>query len=342
MASGDTGANGEQGREHVAAVEQIGGGVDAAASPAGPTPMVRRVLSVTHDPTVGTGSGQPLSRAMGWHDPAALEAQYIRDVAEASHGLLRYEVVERVMIDGFPTKADGFTYDAATYLACWRAGRGFHQPDNVDYHLLLSEVEAVEKVNAGTIDEVWLFGFPYCGYYESRMGGPGAFWCNAPALPDRGARLALPPTRRRYTIMGFNFEREVGCMLENLGHRAESIMAQVYAGRSGERNLWEWFTRHEQTHPGRASVGNVHFAPNSTHDYDWGNPRPVLSDCDDWLRFPHLTGERRLVTCRDWGNGDMRLHHLWWFQRLPHVVGESDGVRHNWWAYIADPDLVAC
>ncbi len=313
--------------------------------------MTRRVLSVTHDPTVGPGSGQPLSRAVGWHHPAELEAQYVQEVAEASHGLVRYEVVERVAIDGFPVKADGFSYDAATYLACLRAGRGFHQPEDVDYHRLLSELEAVQKVNAGAIDEVWLFGFPYCGYYESRMGGPGAFWCNAPALadrpevpdvPGRGGRLVLPPAQRRYVIMGFNFEREVGCMLENLGHRTESIMAQVYARRTGDANLWERFTRYEQTHPGRASAGNVHFAPNSAHDYDWGNPRPVLSDCDDWLRYPHLTGERRRVTCRDWGDGDMRLHHQWWFQRLPHVTGTTDGIRNNWWTYIADPDLVEC
>ena len=298
-----------------------------------------RVLSVVHNPTVDT-RGTRLARAVGWHDPERLSQQYVRDVEAASHGLMRYEVVERHEIDGFPAKADGFSYTAETYLRCWQRGAGFHEPDAVDYHRLLADVRAVEKVNAGEIDEVWLFGFPYCGYYESIMAGPGAFWCNAPPLPARGPRLTLPACSRRFVVMGFNYERDVGCMLEDLGHRAESIMERVYAGRSGDANLWERFTRYEQTAPGRASVGNVHFAPNSTHDYDWGNPRPVLSDCDDWLRFPHLTGERKRVNCSNWGSGDMRRHHIWWMQRIPHVGGETDGVLNNWWAYIGDPNNV--
>jgi hypothetical protein len=55
----------------------------------------------------------------------------------------------------------------------------------------------------------------------------------------------------------------------------------------------------------------MHFAPNSARDYDWGNRRPVLSRADGWLDFPNLTGRARTMTCADWGNGDMRLHHLW-------------------------------
>ena len=295
-----------------------------------PAPLRRRVLSVAHDPIVGRG--QKLSRAMGWFDWRALESHYVVDVADASHGLLQYDVVERREIDGFPLKADGFRYDAATYMRCWERRGGFHEPDAVDYHALLDEVDVRRRVDAGEIDEVWLFGFPYCGYYESIMVGPGAFWCNAPPLDARCSR--------RYVLMGFNFEREVGCMLEDLGHRTESIMAHVYRDRRGERNLWERFTRYEQVAPGRASCGNVHFAPNSTHDYDWGNRTPVMSDCDDWLRFPRFSGERRRVSCRDWGNGDMRSHHLWWLERLPHVDGETDGVLNNWWVYIADPNTV--
>lgn len=303
-----------------------------------PEPLVRRVLSVTHNP-IERSSGRTLAELLGWHDPAVLERDYARDVERASHGLLRYEVTERIVVDGFPRKADGFCYDLETYLRCWRSRRGFHEPDAVDYDALFRELDVIRKVNAGEIDELWLFGFPYAGYYESLMVGPGAFWCNSPPhalAPD------LPPLSRRFVVMGFNYEREVGCMLEDLGHRAESIMAEVYNThlRADAPNLWERFSRYDQVAPGRASVGNMHFAPNSTADYDWGNPRSVPSDCDDWLRFPALTGQRRQVNCRDWGNGDMRLHHLWWFERLPQVGGETDGVRNNWWAYVGDPNNV--
>jgi len=51
-----------------------------------------------------------------------------------------------------------------------------------DYARLIAECDLARKVEAGVIDEVWLFAYPYAGYYESRMAGPGAFWCSAPPL----------------------------------------------------------------------------------------------------------------------------------------------------------------
>ncbi|HUM69867.1 MAG TPA: hypothetical protein PLK31_13600, partial [Chloroflexota bacterium] len=204
------------------------------------------------------------------------------------------------------------------------------QPDAVDYGRILSEFHIIDRINNDQIDEVWLFGFPYAGYYESIMVGPGAYWCNAPPLENRSAN-------RRFVIMGFNYERGVGEMLENLGHRTESIMQHVYRGLRGQANLWERFTRHHKTHPGQAECGNVHFAPNSERDYDWGNLRSVPSRCDAWLHFPDLSSAPRLVNCREWGNGDIRQHHLWWMRHLPHVAGVTDGVSHNWWEYIIRP-----
>lgn len=313
------------------------------AAPAGPPPpavepVVRNVLVVIHNPVVDA-AGRTLSQAMGWYDPDELAGEYIADVRAASHGYLQYRVVGREVRDGFPVKADGFRYDAAGFLRCWREGRGFHEPDAADYNALLREFDVLRRVNAGEVDELWLFAGPYAGYFESHMVGPGAFWCNSPPL-DRPARDAGPACRRRFVVMGFNYEREVGCMLENLGHRAESIMSRVYEGRGGASDLWQRFTRYDQVAPGRAAVGNMHFAPNSVRDYDWGNPRPVTSECDDWLTFPHLSGARRRVDCHDWGDGDMRRHHLWWFERLPHAGGETEGIANNWWRYVADPDTV--
>jgi hypothetical protein len=129
-------------------------------------------------------------------------------------------------------------------------------------------------------------------------------------------------------------------MLENLGHRTESIMSHVFRNRSGEANLWELFTRYDKTHPGQAECGNVHFAPNSERDYDWGNRRTVLSYCDSWLTYPQRTAAARPVNAREWGNGDIRQHHLWWLRHLPHVAGSTAGISHNWWEYIIDPNRV--
>ena len=108
----------------------------------------------------------------------------------------------------------------------------------------------------------------------------------------------------------------------------------------GVENLWERFTRYDQRNPGQAEVGNIHFAPNSVRDYDWGNRRAVASACDNWYDFPTLPGRTRMVDCSEWGNGDIRLHHIWWYRHLPHVDGETHGVLNNWWAYVIDPNRV--
>lgn len=296
--------------------------------------ITSRVLAIIHNPIVDPAQGTKLSQALGWNDPDMLARDFIRDVNAASHGAAEYSIAERVEVDGFPTKADGFRYDASTYLRCWRGGGGWHQPDAVNYPALIEEFDVIRKVEARLINEVWLLGFPYAGYYESTMGGRGAFWCNALPIPG------TTNCRRRFIVMGFNYERGVGEMLESLGHRAESILSKVYSGRRGSSNLWEQFTRYDKIAPGRASAGNIHYAPNSERDYDWGNPRSVSSDCDDWLNFPKRTGARKMVDCRNWGNGDIRLHHLWWLERLPHVRGKTDDIRNNWWVYVIDPNKV--
>jgi hypothetical protein len=316
------------------------GGEDSArrrerpASPLATAPPLHpRVLAIVHNPTIRAKGGLKAQAAYGWNDPDKLAAEYTADIAEVSGGCVRYEIVERIEVDGFPVKADGFCYTDETFHRAW-TNRQFHQPDGVDYLALVREFKLIERVNADQIDEVWLLGFPYCGYYESIMAGPGAFWCNAPPL--HGTERA----KKRFIIMGFNYERGVGEMLEDLGHRAESILSRVFASVRGEANLWERFTRCDKTHPGRAECGNVHFAPNSLRDYDWGNMRRVPSRCDNWYRFPDLSGEPRLVNCTEWGGGDIRAHHKWWFAHFPHYVGESDGISWNWWEYIIDPNRV--
>jgi hypothetical protein len=117
-------------------------------------------------------------------------------------------------------------------------------------------------------------------------------------------------------------------------------MRKVYADRRGEANLFEKFCRYDKIAPGRAECGNVHFAPNSERDYDWGNPRKVPSRCDTWLHFPDLSGEPHMVNCADWGGGDIRQHHRWWLAHLPRLQGESDCVSWNWWEYVIDPNRV--
>lgn len=298
-----------------------------------PEPIRRKVLMITHNPVLQSKNGQTLKQYFRWNDPDELAQGYMDDVRQCSYGYANYEIVERLVIDGYPLKRDGFRYNEQSYLNAWQA-RSFHDPDGVDYLQLAREFDLLRQVESGAIDEVWLFGHPYGGYYESIMGGHGAFWCNAPPL------AGTEGCSRKFVIMGFNFERGVGEMLEDLGHRAESMLYKVFEKTRGDANLFERFTRYDKTHPERAECGNVHFAPNSIRDYDWGNPRPVLSRCDTWYNYPDLSGESRLVNCAEWGNGDIRAHHCWWFKHFPHIQGETNGIANNWWRYVIDPNTV--
>ena len=304
--------------------------------PAGgqPAPVTRRVSLIIHNPRVPSAGGEPLDKVLRWNDTHRLVEGYINDLRECSGGYLNYEIVETITVDKFPRKADGFTYTADGFVKAWTERKGFHDPDMVDYDALLEEFDMVRKVDEDKVDEFWLFAFPYAGYYESIMGGPGAFWCNAPPLTQTAH------ASKRFIIMGFNYQRGVGEMLEAFGHRAESIMKHTFRHERGGDNLWERFYRHEFKNPGQAEVGWMHYAPNSERDYDWGNKRMVRSRWRTWRNFPNLEGEAQQVDCTDWGNGDIRLHHKWWFELLPKIGGAADGIAYNWWKYIVDPNTV--
>ena len=299
-----------------------------------------RVLVVVFDPILDRPTGRRLLQTpetAHWSRVEDLLAGYIADIDECSGGLVKYQVVERLTVDNFPIKEDRFTYDAASYLQALRTGR-YHAPDWMDYGRLLTDLQLLQRVDQGDVDEVWLFGGPGFGFYESRMAGRGAFWCNAPACAHTEAG------RKRFVIMGFSYERGVGEMLEDLGHRAESVLDYRWRHVPGEANLWKIFSRYDQIAPGQAEVGLMHWAPNSVRDYDWGNLRPVPSRADDWLNFPNLTAEVKTLNCSAWGTGDIRAHHKWWFKHLPKAAGRTNGVANNWWRYVidvADPELDA-
>jgi hypothetical protein len=304
----------------------------APASDSGETPRVIRTSLIIIDPILAGSGSRRLSAVLGWNDPDRLVNKLLQDLTEISHRFAHYQIVERMIIGEFPQKEDHFRYTEDEYLHVWKTRQNIHQPDAIDYQKLIEDLNILEKVRDDQIDEVWTVSFPWAGFYESRMAGPGAYFCNAPPLAD--TRQA----GKRFIIMAFNYERGVGEMLESYGHRAESILKHVFQHIPSQANLWERFTRYDKSHPGKAEVGNVHFAPNSRQDYDWGNPAAVISHCRAWRNFPDLSAPPELVTCREWGSGDIRAHHRWWFSLMPHQSGTTDGISNNWWEYIVDPN----
>jgi hypothetical protein len=293
-----------------------------------------RVLIFVYDPIMNPATGQKLSQVAGWHRPEDLVGQFVGDLLETSGGLVRYQIVKRIEINEFPVKEDGFRYTPAGYLSVMNRTAPGHSPDTVNYQDFLTRYKILQLVAGNQIDEIWIFGFPYAGFYESILGGAGAFFCNSDPLPNT-AQCA-----RRFAIMGFSYERGVGEMLESFGHRVEFTMNKVYSHLPDQNNLWKKYIRYDKVFPGQAEVGSIHFAPNSQQDYEWGNPRYVPSRCEDWYNFPNFKGTVKQVNCVDWGGGDIRAHHKWWLKHLPKVGGKTNGIANNWWQYVTDLNRV--
>ncbi len=311
-----------------------------------------KVLLVIFNPTMDAASGARLAQFMGWRRPDDLVSGFIADLLQASGGLVRYSITRRIELDEFPLLADGYRYTPQAYLSVMSNPGNAHKPQGIDYGAILARFNVLQAVADRQVDEVWIMGFPFAGLFESRMAGPGAFWCNSPALANTDA------ARRRFAIMGFSYERDIGEMLHSYNHRCEAVLAHIYgavdflmwaykANRvpatiapDQKLSLFQQYILFDQIAPGQAGMGIVHYAPNGLRDYDLGNPNPVPSTCYDWLQFPHLKGDVRMVAASEWGGGSERGFQHWWLRHLPKTAGRQNGVHNNWWQYVANLDNV--
>src|SRR3989344_5011622 len=297
-------------------------------------PVTKKVMIIDFNPILESQGGVRLRQYKNWNDPANLETQYMADISEASAGFANYKVVERLEIDDIPVKTDGFHYTDTSYHDCLSNSTNCHADTGnglfADYLRILSDYDVCGKRNRGEIDELWMWGGPYFGYYESIMTGPNAFWTN-------GGPLTGSLCTKQLNIMGFNYERGVAEMLEDMGHRVEGTMTYVYGSwQPLETHNWNRFSLRDIDIASRAGCGNVHYGPNSTSDYDWGNPRVVTSNCEDWANYPGLTGATQQFGCERWGCSGYGFEK-WWLGHIPKYTGNGiDGKLNNWWLYVID------
>lgn len=296
--------------------------------------VTSHVLLVIYDPVMDPATGTKLSQFMNWNRPDDLINSFIQDILDASGGNARFQIAQRVELNEFPAKTDGYRYDPQTFAAVMKGTQPPYKPEMVDYMAIITGLNILPQITRREIDEVWLIAFPNAGFYESTMAGAGAFWCNASPL------TATAGCDRKFVIMGFSYERGVGEMLHSFGHRCESIMTQAFANAQGDANLYARFSRYDKTSPGQAGLGTIHFPPNAQQDYDYNNPTKVASNCYDWYNFPHFQNDVRQVNADEWGDGNLEILHSWWMKHLPKVAGRTSGVANNWWQYIMDPNLV--
>lgn len=299
----------------------------------GPQTIVVKVLVLNFDPIIDATNETRLHAACRWYDPRELAKGYVDDIQQASGGLIRYEIVEWQDVDAFPLKADGFVYTKDEYMRCHERGEGWHAADGADYPQTIAKFDLVKRIEKKEMDEVWWFGGPYFGFFESAMAGRGAFYINGGIFgPDQ------VPCERPFAIMGFNYERGVAEMLHSMCHRVEATMTHEFGGWKAEELNHDWarFAANAKQSGGVAAVGSCHYPPNAESDYDYSNRRFVESSADDWLNYPDLKGTKQPVNCETWGGPDYHRNYMrWWYARLPRAAGtSSSGHRNNWWEYV--------
>ena len=315
-----------------------------------PTPapplIHKKYLLISVNPVMPDFGNVRVNDYFHWNDPYTLATGFVSDIKEDSHNSVEYSEAARIDTTDFIAKSTGFTFDDNAYAGCVNNHGGPNCADMIDYNAFLEKYNVCDWLNNGSIDEVWVFGGPWMGMYESNQAGTGAFWTNGPVIAGTSCSRIL-------NIFGFNPERGVAEMDETMGHRVEGTMAQIYGGwKTGYSYIntpinsysglstWDNFTLTEKKFPGHSQCGFVHYAPNSNKDYDWANPAPVVSGCDDWMGYPSLTGATQTLTCVDWGcNGYdyAREQKKWWFAHIPHSSGTApDGKLANWWVYVGD------
>ena len=80
-----------------------------------------------------------------------------------------------------------------------------------------------------------------------------------------------------------------------------------------------------------SGCGSAHYAPNSVEGYEYDNPNPVSSYCDDFFNYPNLKPPQqalKTITCSTWGCDELG-YYRWFLQHMPKVSGRGpDG---NWW-----------
>ncbi len=299
------------------------------------SPMTKNVQLLIFNPRLEGKGNLRLNQYLNWHDPDQEVKQLILDFKEVSGGLMNFQIAEKIVIDDYGIKVDGFNYTDDSYLNCVANHETCHSPDTVDYNRILRTYQSCEKRNRGQIDEVWLYGGPWFGYWEISDTGPGAVGPNGGIIYKSGCKKLLP-------IMGLSYEVGVDDALESFGHRMEGYLRFAYAGGPWLHNFkndWNKFTVRDVDYPGQSYCGDVHTPPNGQSDYDWANLRTVKSACDDWYLFPNLpiSPAYKDVNCDTWGCQNAGYNFKkWWFKHIPGQSGYTKGKANNWWRYFAE------
>lgn len=338
----------------------------------------QKVLVISIDPCITnpvTGKQEKASEYLGFS--LDLSVRSLKQLIEyGSYGKVQIKVVDTMHLNEFPkyigykTMTEGQFHNLfpatsggrGEWYGWWTRNKdmrvipteldsGMH----FDYPYLLTKCDLVNLRNEGKFDMVWVFGIDPLSMYESAMIGRAPFW-----ISGKGVYADC----ENFAMLGMTFSRTDGA-LEDFCHMAEAMLNYTYGISQqeyreqmkyddfSELNTWQKFYLCRYNSPADNTVygvGQVHFSPNSTRDYEWQSQTPVQSYHRTFLEdYPHITNEKvttftadeYLKDCGDHQFGITISHHLWWLRHMPHYEGrDENGYLHNWWDYILDMKYV--
>jgi hypothetical protein len=282
-----------------------------------------KVLAIHFDPIDDTG--QPLSKRYQWNEVRNLTWQHTSDMYFSSGGAVAYDVVAMRTVREFPPML-GEPFTLESYHSCLGQGKSCIDATRTDYTKLIYDEGLCSEIASEYVDEVWLFGGPGFGFYESRMIGPGAFHVNsAPLFSDAPTSECTRP----FLIMGFAMQRTNVEMLHNFGHRVDHMLAHYAENpvRGFDPETASLFMR-PKSGIGFAGCGTTHHPPNAAtgeeQDRHYGLKSDVASLCDSVGPVPNPGATARLLDCREWFCQESP-YHRWRFLKLPRTL------ETNWW-----------
>jgi hypothetical protein len=298
-------------------------------------PITKGVYVVILNPILEHKGGQRLRQYMGWYDPQVLNQQVILALQAASNSVVNYTVTGWMYdVDLWPVKSDGFQYTDYTYLDVIEGRTPAHNPDIMNYKKFIADLGLCEKRNADQYDELWLWGFPWAGFYEANMMGPGAFDLN-------GSPISGTTCQKATVIMGYNYERTYDQALHSMGHRAEGVLKKVYGedprySPYPNNTRWGKFGSWYYSHPELIYAGTIHNPANTgIKEYNYSGTRSVTSYFPGFYTYPSISGKTKTIDCTEW-----RCTHegylLWWFSLIPKYTHQSNSKWNNWWRYFLD------
>ena len=224
---------------------------------------------------------------------------------------------------------------------------------------LFNNINMKNYVDTRGVKEVWFTAFPKEGY-PSVLKQPNSsdmsLWYNMPesnmSSPITGDisnssryNKDLPIYSKTYVVYGFNAHRGADTDLHNRGHQIEAQLSYIDSNLIWNNAFLPTSTKKE------FRLGNCHWPPNATSDYDYSNKVAVKSDIssykpsggtyvdvnvDTWLnkKYNFPMKATNIVGESNYDNDSQVKWFIYWWQSIPgynNTIPYNNTTLENWW-----------